>query len=229
MRGRAVEAIVYPFSFAEHLLHRGIDLPDDPSFLTARQRSLLERAFREYLSAGGFPEAQGVSARDRRHLLQGYVDIVLLRDIAERHHLTNLPAIRWLVRQLLANAGGPFSASRFHKALHSQKIRSSVNGLLIELLRRGADVTWVRTPSGYEVDFLARFPGGDTELIQVAALLDHPATVEREFRALADAHPVFQDARLRLFTLNRESGTAVPGELEVEVTPAYEWLLSGES
>ena len=101
--------------------------------------------------------------------------------------------------------------------------------LVLELVRRGADVTWVRTPSGYEVDFLARFPGGDTELIQVAALLDGPATVEREFRALADAHTVFQDARLRLFTLNREAGTVVPGKLEVEVTPAYEWLLSGES
>jgi predicted AAA+ superfamily ATPase len=288
MRGRAVEAIVYPFSFGESLCHAGVKLPADPSFLSGRQRSTLEKAFRQYLACGGFPEAQALAERDRRHLLQGYVDIVILRDIAERHQMTNLPAIRWLVRQLLANAGGPFSANRFHNDLRSQKIRVSIEGLLqifghledaflihgvpieagserkrqvnprktypidtglihafdrtgrenlghalenvvlVELLRRGADVTWVRTPGGFEIDFLARYPGGATELIQVAALLENPATIEREFRALADARTLFKHARLRLLTLNQETGTrtAVPMNPDVDVIPAYEWLLS---
>ncbi len=284
MRGRAVEAVVYPFSFGECLRHGGIEPPDDPSFLTARQRSLIERALLDYLAGGGFPEAQRLAARDRRHLLQGYVDIVILRDVAERHRMTNLPAIRWLVRQLLANAGGGFSATRFHKDLQSQKIRASVEGLLeiyghledaflvhgvrieagserkrqvnpvktypidpglipafdrtgranlghalettvlVELLRRGAEVTWVRTPGGFEVDFLARLPTGETELIQVAATLAGERTAGREFRALADARPLFPDARLRLLTLGEE-GAAAPAAPGVEVTPAHAWLL----
>lgn len=289
MRGRAVEAIVYPFGFDEALHHAGSEIPEDSAFLSARQRSHLEKAFREYLVAGGFPEAQRLEPRDRRLLLQGYVDVVILRDIAERHQLTNLPAIRWMVRQLLANAGGPFSANRFHRDLESQKIRSSVNGLLeiyghledaflihgvridagserkrqvnpvktypvdpglipvfdrtgrenlghalenavlVELLRRGAEVTWVKTSKGFEVDFLARFPGGETELIQVAAMLTDPATVEREVRALVDAQSDFKDARLRLLTLNQERGLAVPEGSGIEVTPAYEWILARET
>lgn len=285
MRGRAVEVVVYPFSFRESLEHGGQQVPDEGEFLTARQRSMLDRSFRDYLLAGGFPEAQGLSARDRRHLLQGYVDIVLLRDIVERHGLTNVPAVRWLVRQLLANAGGPFSANRFHKDLRSQGIRASIEGLLevfsyledaflvhgvrieagserkrqvnpvkaypidpgligpfdrtgrenlghclenavcIELLRRGAELTWVRTPAGYEVDFFARFPSGATELIQVAAGLDDAATVERELRALEDARPLFKDARLRLFTLYPEANAAASVRRDIEVTPAYEWMV----
>jgi predicted AAA+ superfamily ATPase len=221
-------------------------------------------------------------------LLQGYVDVVILRDIAERHRLTNLAAIRWLVRQLLANAGGPFSANRFHRDLQSQKIRASIDGLLeiyghledaflihgvrieagsqrkrqvnpvktypidpglipafdrtgrrnvghalentilIELLRRGAEVTWLRTPAGFEVDFLARFPDGSSELIQVAAALDDPDTADREVRALADARTEFPDARLRLLTLYQEPNLAVPSSIAVEITPAYEWILAGD-
>ncbi len=285
MRGRAVEAAIYPFNFPESLLHAGAALPKRPGFLSASERSRMEKAFREYLVTGGFPEAQGLGDRDRRQLLQGYVDVVILRDIAERHGLTNLPAIRWLVRQLLANAGGPFSATKFRNDLHSQQIRVSVetilsiydylqdaflihgvpieagserkrqvnprvtypidpglipaydrtgrvnlghaleNVVLIELLRRDAEVTWVRTPGGLEVDFLARFPDGQMELIQVTAELDDPATVKREFRALADAAPVFKDARLRLLTLNQEIGLEIPKGLDVVVNPAYEWLL----
>lgn len=287
MRGRAVEAVVYPFSFAECLRHAGHEVPEDPAFLSARQRSWIERSFREYLLGGGFPEAQGVSLRDRRLLLQGYVDIVILRDIAERHGLTNLPAIRWLVRQLLANAGGPFSANRFHKDLKSQKIRASVEGLLevyahledsflihgvrieagserkrqvnpvktypidpgliaafdrtgrenlghalenavlIELLRRGAEVTWVRTPGGYEVDFLARFPGGETELIQAVAWLDDPGVVEREVRGLVDAASLFPAAKLRVLTLDEAWRSPVPRRTDMELSGAAEWILSG--
>lgn len=41
--------------------------------------------------------------------------------------------------------------------------------VLVELERRRYGVTYVRTPEGYEVDFLARRAGGGEELIQVCA------------------------------------------------------------
>ena len=58
--------------------------------------------------------------------------------------------------------------------------------VLLELQRRDCDVTYVRTPEGYEVDFLARDATGETELIQVCADLSDPATATRECRALED-------------------------------------------
>ena len=57
----------------------------------------------------------------------------------------------------------------------------------IELLRRGFEVAYVRTPGGYEVDFLARGKGGQQQLIQVCASIDDAATRGREVRALLEA------------------------------------------
>ena len=61
--------------------------------MSARQRSMIERALRDYLAAGGFPEAQELTTRDRRHLLQGYVDIVILNP-GNRHGRIPTPSPR---------------------------------------------------------------------------------------------------------------------------------------
>ena len=96
---------------------------------------------------------------------------------------------------------------------------------MIELLRRGAELTWLRTPNGYEIDFVARFPDGEIELIQVSANLENADTVKREARALTDAGNIFPKARLRLLTLDHESRLHIPTDSGIEVTAVYEWLL----
>ena len=97
--------------------------------------------------------------------------------------------------------------------------------VLVELERRRFDVTYVRTPEGYEVDFLARRAGGSMELVQVCADLSDPETAYRELRALAAAGARFPRARQRLLTLTRDG---IPDELPagVEAQPTYEWLLT---
>ena len=99
--------------------------------------------------------------------------------------------------------------------------------VLVELERRGCEVTYVRTPEGYEVDFLARSPDGDTALIQVCAVASDPGTSSRELRALTDAEKRFPNARKMLLTLTR---SGLPSETAggIEARPAYEWFL-GES
>ena len=82
--------------------------------LTASERSLIEKRFREYLQEGGFPEAQGLSANLRTELLQGYVNTVLFRDVLERYHITQVAALRWLVRQCLRNPAGAMSVHRLY-------------------------------------------------------------------------------------------------------------------
>ena len=122
LRGRATETIIFPFSFREYLRHHGIEPPADPKFVPKAQRSRLERAFGDYLATGGFPEAQGLAARDCVVLLQGYMDTCIFRDVVERHGITNVVALRRLVRQLLGAAGGPFSVSKFYNDLRSQGV-----------------------------------------------------------------------------------------------------------
>jgi len=285
LRGRAWEVALFPFSFAEALRHQGLPLPARPGFATAVERARLERAFLDWLTVGGFPEAQGLAPAVRGQLLKDYVDVAMLRDVMERHGVTHLTGLRWLVRQLLGNAGSLFSVEKFHAALKSQGVaiaRDTVHDLLahledcflvrtvwmeadserqrmvnprkaypadpglipcfdrsgrgnlghaletavlIELERRRAAVTYVRTAEGWEVDFLARTPDGAVELIQVCADASDPAVAERELRALAGAGARFPGAGQRLLTLTRD-GAPREQPAGVIVQPAYAWMLS---
>ncbi len=285
MRGRAMEALVYPFSFREYLRHRRREPNKTPDRLTKAQRSSLEKDLLDYLVAGGFPEAQGLNQRDRNELLRGYVDVALLRDVIERHAVSHPVALRWMVRQLLGNAAGSFSVNKFHGDLKSQGIpiakdtlhsylgyledaflvrmvsiatdserRRMVNPrkvypidpgliplfdrsgksnrghaletcMMLELDRRGAEVGYVRTAGGYEVDFLARYPEGKEELIQVCASLDDPATRERETRALLEAARQHPRASLHLISLDIPAAFDIPRDITVHA--AWDWLLQG--
>ena len=129
MRGRAMEITVFPFSFREALAHKNLLPKEKWNTLPKSRRSLLEKAFRDYLSEGGFPDSQGIDVRDRRPLLQGYVDVAVLRDIIERHDISNPVALRWLQRHLLGNPTAPFSIQKFYDALKSQGIPISKDSL----------------------------------------------------------------------------------------------------
>jgi len=94
----------------------------------------------------------------------------------------------------------------------------------LELERRGAQVAYVRTPGGFEVDFLARYPDSRTELVQVCLDASEFGTARRELRALEDARGLYPDARATLVTL---TGRGQPKEIPAHVTvmPAHVWLL----
>ncbi|MFH0902749.1 MAG: ATP-binding protein, partial [Pseudomonadota bacterium] len=283
MRGRALEVVVHPFSFREALRHSGREPGQAADRLPKSVRSVVQHALREYLTCGGFPEAQGIDARDRFDLLRSYVDVALLRDVIERHGVSNPVALRWMTRHLLAAAGGLFSVGKFHHDLRSQGIpaakdtlhaylayledaflvhtisvaggserRRMVNprkaypvdaGLipiydrggranlghaletcvLLELVRRSADVTYVRTKGGHEVDFLARYHDGREDLIQVCADLDTDEAREREVRGLLEAAREYGRAKLHLVTLTPHSLPNLAARIEVH--DAAEWLL----
>ena len=78
---------------------------------------------------GGFPEAAGANDRDRAALLRSYVDLVILRDVIERHAVSNPLALRWMQRHLLANPGARFSVNRLYADLRSQGLPVSKDTL----------------------------------------------------------------------------------------------------
>ncbi|MBI4563508.1 MAG: ATP-binding protein [Planctomycetes bacterium] len=125
MRGRGWEVVIHPFSFEEYLRHRGHEVPEQKTRLTSRRRTELEHALRTYLESGGFPEVQGLEVGARQAVLSQYVDVAMLRDVAERHGVTNLAGLRWLVRHLLGNPAGTFSVEKFYAGLKSQGIAIS--------------------------------------------------------------------------------------------------------
>jgi hypothetical protein len=285
LRGRGMETIIHPFGFREFLRHRAEEPEKPPEYWTAAQRSLVEHRFRDFLTEGGFPETQSLPSHLRIELLQGYVDTVLFRDVIERHELSQVAALRWVVRHCLRNPAGSLSVHRLYQDLRSQghavgkdavhammghlidaflisavpvateserqrnsnprKIYPADPGLIHafatsgrthtghaletavfhELERRRAEITYVKCGDGLEVDFLARFPDGTAELIQVCADLADPMTCARELRAMEAAAPLHPHATRRLLVLNRDAiaGTTAPPGLTIE--PASDWML----
>lgn len=122
LRGRSMEVLIHPFSFREALRHAGEEPAAEWVDLGPNERAAVDMALRRYLDVGGFPEAQQVEPRDRIALLKGYVDLMVLRDVIDRHHVSSVEALRRLQRHLMANPAAAFSVSRFHRDLKSQAL-----------------------------------------------------------------------------------------------------------
>ncbi|MBI5852961.1 MAG: ATP-binding protein [Planctomycetes bacterium] len=115
LRGRALSTELLPFSFAEALTHQGVELPR-PWPVAGAVRSRLQKAFDLYLSIGGFPEVLDFTIDAWRRTLQSYLEIAVLRDVAERHATGNVAALRFVVHSLLRSIGGKTSANALHQA-----------------------------------------------------------------------------------------------------------------
>ena len=122
LRGRSLTTEILPFSFREYLAHAEIPIPTrwPPP---ARVRSRLERALEDYLEVGGFPEVQSLPAELRTRTHQDYVDVAVLRDVVERHQISNTSALRQVLRQFLHAPGRLFSVHKMFNDLKSQGIR----------------------------------------------------------------------------------------------------------
>lgn len=128
LRGRSLTTEVFPFSFAEALRHQGED--DRPAGAAdSARRARLSAALRTYLVTGGFPEVQGLAAHQRVAILQEYVDVVILRDVVERHGVGNVAALRRLIRRLLGHPATSFSIHRFHQDMQAQGVACGKNAL----------------------------------------------------------------------------------------------------
>ena len=137
LRGRGLATVIRPFSFREFLRHRGEEPAGKKWQPTPAERSKVEKYFREYLAAGGFPETLGLEAPLQVELLQGYVDTVLFRDVVERHNVSQVEALRWLVRHCLRNPASSFSVHRLHQDMKSQGhavAKDAVHAMLSHLL-----------------------------------------------------------------------------------------------
>ena len=122
VRGRLLEVLVHPFSFREVLRHANAEPVEPWHGLSPAERADLDARLRDYLKTGGFPEAQGTELRDRARLLTGYVDTMVLRDVIERHKVSNPTALRALQRHLLSTPGGSFTVHKFYNFLRSQGV-----------------------------------------------------------------------------------------------------------
>ncbi len=146
--------------------------------------------------------------------------------------IQRIPGWEGFVRRVMDTEPIDVVVSGSSAEMLSSEIASSLRGravetvVLLELLRQGAEVGYLRTSDGFEVDFHARFPDGRRELIQVCADLSDSATRRRELRALQQAlvEPIGAGAQARVISLDRGQPTGEWPETVIW-SSALEWLL----
>ena len=81
LTGRSSEINLYPFSFSEFCIMKGVDNKQRTTKGIADQR----KTFDEYVLKGGFPEL--ISIKNNKKYITNLVDNILKRDIVQRYHI----------------------------------------------------------------------------------------------------------------------------------------------
>lgn len=127
LRGRSLTREVFPLSFSEYLEYQNFEV--DPEKLSSKKRAVILHHLATYLKRGGFPETLGVSNWAHREILQNYVQVVIYRDIAERHEIPNIPILEKWVTHCLQNSASLLSINKVFGHFKSLGLRVSKNSL----------------------------------------------------------------------------------------------------
>lgn len=118
LRGRSVSVEITPFNLHEYLNAKNIKL--EKKIIGKKNMDIFLKHLTNYLNCGGFPETIHIETPDRIQLLQDYVNVVIFRDIIERHKITHVSLIKYMIKTLLKNASCTFSVNKFFNDLKSQ-------------------------------------------------------------------------------------------------------------
>lgn len=106
LTGRYLQIEMLPFSLAEVMETNGLDIADIKEEHKTRASLIVD----DYLRNGGFPEsvlARGIT----KNYLSTLFDSILLKDVAQRHHVRKTTDLYGLATYLLSNFCNPFSAN----------------------------------------------------------------------------------------------------------------------
>lgn len=117
LTGRYIPIELFPFSFTEYLKFRDEPIPD-LTRMTTVERARLKAAMNAYLQAGGIPDALKYPELP---LLRTLYDDVLYRDIATRHRIDAVTALKEMAFYLISN---PASLVSFNKLKEQLKLGS---------------------------------------------------------------------------------------------------------
>jgi predicted AAA+ superfamily ATPase len=166
-------------------------------------------------------KSQGIAvAKDTLHEYLGYLeDAFLIRTVSvstgsERRRMVN-PRKVYPVDPGLIPLFDPRGGPNVGHALETC--------VMLELERRGAEVSYVRNETGSEVDFLVRYADGRRQLVQVCTDIDAPDVRDRELRGLVDALAENKNTTAHLVLLEPERPN-LPDAIEWHA--ASEWLLA---
>jgi uncharacterized protein len=118
LRGRSLAVEIWPYSFQEFMHAKQITI--DQSLFDRKTQDKLSKMFHFYLSEGGFPEIVNFDPDVKQKTLQEYLDVVIYRDIIERHLIKNTTLIKYMILSMIHNVGKPFAVNKFYNDLKSR-------------------------------------------------------------------------------------------------------------
>lgn len=118
LRGRSLVTEIWPFSFSEFLRAKNITF--DSKLFDQKKQDQLTKHFQDYLLGGGFPETIAYDSDTRLQTLQEYVEVAMYRDIVERHRVTSIASLKYMILFMITHAGRPFSINKFYHDLKTQ-------------------------------------------------------------------------------------------------------------
>jgi len=110
LRGRTITYEVFPFSFKEYLHYKNIT----SNFNSSKSLSYVKNAFNSYLVDGGFAETFDEDKDVQRRILKDYLDLIVYKDILERHNIKNHSLLKHLIKHLFVNMGTLISFNKLY-------------------------------------------------------------------------------------------------------------------
>lgn len=125
LRGRTLSFEIFPFSFKEYLKFQEIST----EALSSKNRSFIVNAINSYMLSGGYPEILDVQEPMRIKILQDYFNLLLYKDLIERHDIRNHSLMKYFLKFILANSANPFSVNKVFGDIKSQGYKLSKDTL----------------------------------------------------------------------------------------------------
>ena len=126
LRGWTLDYEMLPLSFREFCRFKGIDAHSYMESSKAKRYAAME----EYIHSGGFPKV--VLSTDKLmklRLLQGYFNTMLFRDLAERHAIKNIEALRYFLKRVMQNLTKTTSINAIANDMRSNGVSVSKDDL----------------------------------------------------------------------------------------------------
>ncbi|OIO61667.1 AAA family ATPase [Candidatus Woesearchaeota archaeon CG1_02_33_12] len=117
LRGRFLEAKVFPLSFKEFLRFKALKFDVNTIKYSENRKAELLNALNEYLKYGSLPEIVLSEEEKKAEIAISYYQTTVRRDIIERHNIKNEEALKALLRLMLNST--KYSVSKLYNNLKS--------------------------------------------------------------------------------------------------------------
>jgi uncharacterized protein len=133
LRGKVLNFYLYPLSFSEYLRFKGVE-EKHQNKITTKKKAFFVNLLMDFLKWGGFPEVVlSEKEETKTNLLSSYIDIMLFRDIIERHSVKNIHLIDKLFWKIVGSFTKEISVNKWYNDFKSQGLKISKDTLYLYL------------------------------------------------------------------------------------------------